>query len=1056
MKGRVRSIKIPYRIWLFAATLSIGQSAFSSETTLDVFPVGEEIAQQKKVTEVSGVVSDNLGPIIGAAVTIKGMGTGVITDLDGKFRIKVPDGATIVVSYVGYDIKEIRYKGERNLNIVMSENVQQLEEVQIVAYGAQKKVTVTGALSSIGNDELLKSPVASMANALTGKVTGLASVQSSGQPGADDATLYIRGVGSLSTELSQPLMLVDGVERSFYQLDPNDVENITVLKDASATAVFGVRGANGVILVTTKRGASGKTRINFTTTYAMQMPSRIPEFANSYDYASAYVNAQRHDGVSENQLAFSPDVIEKFRTNSDPLVYPSTSWTDMMIKSSALQTQHNFNVSGGSERVKYFASLGVFTQDGLFETFENSNDKGFKYNRYNYRINMDINVTKTTAMQINLGGYLNDKQEPNYNNGTYTDLKYLFRDVYTAVPFAGTGVVDGQWIITDTKLFSVGNYADGLNTYYGKGYNNQTQNMLNFDFKLEQKLDMLTKGLKLHVKGAYNSSVTVNKRREGRENRFEAIYDANNQLILKKTQDYQKLGYAATTGQTRDWYLEAAMNYSRDFGFHHVSALAMYNQSMTYYPYRSPSEFIGIPRSYVGLVGRATYDYKTRYLLDVSVGYNGSENFAKGQRFGLFPAGSLGWIVSEENFFKPIKKVVTYLKFRGSYGIVGNDRVSDYSRFLYLPDKYLISSGNYSFGTNTGTLIAGAAESKKGNPNVTWETSAKQNYGLDAKFFADRLSLNVDYFIEHRKNILKSRTVNPDYLAVNLPIANIGKVDNKGYEINLKWEDRVGKVRYNIGGNLSYAKNEIIFIDEIKYPYAWMQTEGKPVNQQFGYVFDGYFTAEEVANYESQKGKEGSIADQGTGYIPLEGDVKYKDLNGDHRIDEKDVRDIGYPIYPLYTAGVNMGFSWKGFDFSMTWSGAFQTSRLLDSMYRTPFGQSNNSAIMQYMIDEAWTPDKGNSAKAPALSFRSKSHNYMDSDLWLRDASYVRLKNIEVGYSFPSSLMKKVHIGSLRIFASGYNLLTFDNLKVSDPEAKPDGAAYPLIKVVNVGLKVGF
>lgn len=1058
-KRRVGSIKVPCRMWLLVAALSSGQSAFSSgiEPNSLSAPAVEETAQQKKVIEVSGTVSDNMGPVIGATVAVKGTSTGVITDMDGNFKLKVPVGATIVVSYIGYQNKEIQYKGEKNLKIQLSEDVTELQEVQVIAYGSQKKVTVTGALSSIGNDELLKSPVASMANALTGKVTGLASVQSSGQPGADDATLYVRGVGSLSVDLSQPLTLVDGVERSFSQLDPNEVESITVLKDASATAVFGVRGANGVILVTTKRGTQGKAKVNFSTTFAWQMPSRVPEFAGSYEYATTYNNAQIHDGVTSDQLAFSEDVVEKFRTNSDPIMYPNTSWTDMLIKNSALQTQHNFNISGGSERVKYFASLGVFTQDGLFKTFDNGNDKGFKYNRYNYRINMDVSVTKTTSMQINLGGYLNDKQEPNYNNGTYQDLKYLFRDIYTAVPFAGAGVVDGKWVVTDQDLFSVGNYYDGLNTYYGKGYNNRAQNMLNFDFKLEQKLDMLTKGLTAHVKGAYNSGVTITKRREGRADKYEAIYD-NGVLAYRKTQDKQKLGYSESTGQSRNWYLEAALNYKRDFGNHHVSALAMYNQSMTYYPFEgnSPSEFIGIPRSYVGLVGRATYDYKTKYLLDLSVGYNGSENFAEGQRFGLFPAGSLGWIMSEESFFRPVKKFVNYLKFRASFGIVGNDRVSDYSRFLYLPDKYLISSGSYSFGTNTGTLIAGAAESKKGNPDVTWETSEKQNYGIDAKFINDRLSVNFDYFIEHRKNILRARTVSPGYLAVSLPIANIGKVDNKGYEINVKWEDRINEVRYYVGANLSYAKNKIVFIDEIRYPYEWMQTEGKPVGQQFGYVFDGYFTEEEAANYESLKGQPGGIADQGSGYSPLAGDVKYKDLNGDGKIDEKDIRDIGYPKYPFYTAGMNMGFSWKGFDFSMTWAGAFKTSRMLSEMYRVPFGQSNNSAIMKYMIEDAWTPEKGNSAKAPAISFKSKSHNYQASDLWLRDASYIRLKNIEVGYSLPTSLLKKAHIGSLRIFLSGYNLLTFDSFKVSDPESDPDGTAYPLIKVVNVGLKVGF
>ena len=1056
MERRVSSIKIPCRIWLLAAGLSFGQTAFSSGTDIDNLPMSQAIAQQKKVTEVTGIVSDSSGPVIGATVMVKGSKTGVITDLDGKFSIKVPDGATIVVSYIGYSNKEIQYKGEKTLKVSLSENVHELQEVQVVAYGSQKKVTITGALSSIGTEELLKSPVASMANALTGKVTGLASVQSSGQPGADDATLYVRGVGSLSTSLSQPLMLVDGVERSFFQLDPNEVENITILKDASATAVFGVRGANGVILVTTKRGTAGKAKISFTTTYAWQMPSRVPEFAGSYDYANAYTNAQRHDGVAESQLAFSPEVIEKFRTNSDPLIYPNTDWVDMLINKSALQTQHNFNISGGSERVRYFASLGVFTQDGLFKTFEeNGNDKGFKYNRYNYRVNMDIDVTKTTSMQVNLGGYLNDKQEPNFNNGTYTDLKFLFRDIYTAAPFAGAGVVDGRWITSNPKNFGVKLSDDAMNVYYGKGYNTRTQNTLNFDFQLVQKLDMVTKGLKAHVKGAYNSGVTISKRREGRSNKYEAIYNSDGQMVYKLLQDYQKLGYSESTGLSRNWYMEAALNYSRNFKDHHVSALAMYNQSMTYYP-SGPSEFSGIPRSYVGLVGRATYDYKTKYLLDLSVGYNGSENFAKGQRFGLFPAGSIGWIISEESFFKPIKKAVTYLKLRASYGIVGNDRVSDNSRFLYLPDKYITSSGNYNFGSTNNGNTAGAAEASKGNPNVTWETSAKQNYGLDAKFLKDRLSLNFDYFIEHRKNILIARTVDPGYLAVKLPIANIGKVNNQGYEINLKWDDQIGKVRYFVGANLSYAKNEVVFIDEIRYPHDWMQTEGKPVGQQFGYIFDGYFTEEEAKNYEAQKGKEGGIADQGTGYKPLAGDVKYRDLNGDHKIDDKDKRDIGYPIYPLYSGGVNMGISYKGFDFSMTWSGAFKTSRLLSAMYRVPFGENNNSAIMKYMIEEAWTPEKGDAAKAPAISINSKAHNYMDSDLWLRDASYVRLKNIEAGYSFPSELTKKLHIGSLRIFMSGYNLLTFDNLKVTDPEANPDGTAYPLIKVVNVGLKVGF
>lgn len=1018
---------------------------------------GVEVTQQSKVKLVTGEVYDDQGPVIGATVMVKGTTNGQITDVDGKFSLRVPVGATIVVSFVGYEEKEIVYKGEERLRIPMSEDITQLQEVQVIAYGTTKKVTVTGALSSVGTDEILKSPVGSVGNALAGKVPGLSAVQSSGQPGADDATLYVRGVGSLSTGLSSPLCLVDGVERSFTQIDPNEIEDITVLKDASATAVFGVRGANGVILVTTKRGQEGKAKVSFSTSMSLQMPTKIPEFANSYEYATTYNQAQLRDGVSEDNLMFSDEMIEAFRTHSDPILYPDVDWTDLMIKNAAWQTQHNLTISGGSDRVRYFASLGVFTQDGLFETFH-EHDKGFKYNRYNYRINMDIDVTKTTTMQINLGGRLNQTTEPNYNNGTYTDISYLYDNIYSATPFSGAGIVDGRWITSSNTIFeSFGTLNDGLGTYYGKGYNTTTGNTINFDFQLEQKLDFLTKGLKAHVKGAYNSGVSFNKRREGRPEEYEAVMGPNGEALVKKTAEQQTLGFKQTTGQSRDWYLEAAVNYQRDFGLHHVSALAMYNQTMKYY-YSTSGSFQGIPRSYVGFVGRVTYDWNTRYLLDLSIGYNGSENFAEGNRFGTFPAGSIGWILSEEKFMQSLKPYVSYLKLRASYGIVGNDILSDKSqRFLYLPDSYVLSTGSYNFGAITNNSLSGSKESKVGNPDLTWETSAKQNYGIDLHFFDSRLKTTFDYFIEHRKDILISRQINPGYLAISLPIVNMGKVDNKGYEVTVRWEDRVRDFSYYIGTSWSYAKNKVIFKDEIPQPFEWMRETGRPVGQQFGYVTDGFFTEEDAARYEEVKGQEGGIPNHGEGFTPKAGDVKYKDLNNDGKIDANDVSAIGYPTYPLLNGNLQAGFTWKGFDFSMTWAGAFKTSRLVSNIYRVPFGQMGNNSLLKYMIDDAWTPEKGNSAKAPAISLTgSKTNNYMDSDLWLRDASYVRLKNIELGYSFPQSLLQRIKISSLRLSVSGYNLLTFTDLDFCDPESNPNGKAYPLIKVVNFGLKVGF
>lgn len=824
MKNFFMSMKIPQKqVWLLTASLAFGQTAFSSENFVkELDSVTSAIVQQNRKTVV-GTVSDNYGPVIGASVVVKGTTQGVITDLDGNFKLEVPVGATIVISYIGYKEKEIVYKGEAELNVQLNENVQELQEVQVIAYGATKKVTVTGAMSSITANDVLKSPVSSIGNALAGKMPGLSAIQTSGQPGGDDPTVYVRGVGSLNESMSQPLFLVDGVERSFFQLDPNEVEDITVLKDASATAVFGVRGANGVILVTTKRGQEGKAKVSFSTSFALQTPTRLPEFANSYEYAMAYNNAQLHDGYTEDQLSFKPEAIEAFRTHSNPIAYPDMDWMDYLVRNTALQTQHNMTISGGSQKVRYFASLGVFTQDGLFNCYQKDYDDNYSYNRYNYRLNLDIDLTKTTQFRMNMGGRVNDKHTPGVDGESgLSNIETIFRGIYWATPFSGSGIVDGKWVWADARNISssFGDMRDAMYTYYGHGYDVTYGNTLNFDFLLEQKLNFITKGLKAHVKGAYNSSVSLTKKRRGKTPHYEPLIQPDGSTLLRRVDEENKLGYEEAIGRGKDWYVEAALNYKRDFGKHHVSGLVMYNQSITYYP-SGPSAFLSIPRSYIGLVGRATYDYNTRYLLDVNMGYNGSENFAPGKRFGLFPAFSVGWIMSEEKFMKPVKNFMDYLKVRVSYGIVGNDRVSDNSRFLYLPDVYNAANGGFFFGSGS-SITTGANEAKKGNPNVTWETAAKQNYGVDAYFFDSKLKVNFDYFIEHRRDILTTRGTDPGYLAVTLPTANIGKVDNKGYEINVNWRDKVNKLKYNIGFNISRTKNKIVYMDEVTYPYAYM------------------------------------------------------------------------------------------------------------------------------------------------------------------------------------------------------------------------------------------
>lgn len=1031
--------------------LTVGNALFAIPSGAEGKRLVSPVSAEQSQTEVKGTVTDKHGPVIGASVMIQGTRQGVLTDLNGNFTLNVPPaGARIVISCMGYEDKVIEYAGEPTLSIVIRESALLLDEVQVVAYGSAKKVTITGSMASVNTEDLLKTPVSSISNALTGKVPGLSTVQSSGQPGADDPRILIRGIGSLND--SNPLILVDGVERSFNQIDPNEIDDITVLKDASATAVFGVRGANGVILVTTKRGQEGTAKINFSSSVALQTPVRMPKFANSHDYATTYVNAQKHDGLPEDQWTFSPEIIDAFRTRSNPLAFPDTDWVNMIVKKTAPQTQHNLSLSGGTKSVRYFASLGLFTQDGLFRSFEKEYDSNFRYQRLNYRINLDVDLTENTLMRINLGGRLNDKRAPNYEKNS--DIRFLFRDIYWAPPFAGMGIIDGKWLTSDSKRFSKlpGDLRDALYPYYGKGYNQSLGNVLNFDFTLEQRLDFLAKGLKAHFKSSYNSGLTYFKMFKGNEPRYEVLLQSDNSVKYRKVGDKTALSFEDKTSQSRDWYLEGALNYRRDFGDHHLSGLMMYNQSMKYY---QGGGFNGIPRGYVGFVGRLTYNYAMRYLLDANLGYNGSENFAKGKRFGIFPAVSVGWTVSEEPFMQRIKPFVSYMKIRASYGVVGNDR-TDW-RFLYLPDSYSASSGGYLFGTGLGTYYPGADEMKKGNPDITWEKAAKQNYGVDVNFFDQKLKLVFDWFKEDRRDILTSRKILPGYLEVDLPVENIGKVGNSGCEVSFTWRSRVRSFSYYIGANLSYAKNTIVYEDEVPYPYEYMRRTGKPVGQPFGFKTDGFFSEQDVIAYAGNKGKEGGIPDHGEGFVPKPGDVKYRDLNGDRLIDDLDKSAIGYPVYPLLSGGLNLGFSYKGFDLSMTVSGAAMTSRYIGGIFRNPFGDTNSRSLMQYMVTEGWTPEKGDKASAPAITFTNKTNNYRDSDLWLRDASYLRLKNIEAGYSLPGKAVGKLGLGSLRFYVTGYNLFTLDRLKILDPESPAnDSSMYPLITVVNTGVKIGF
>ena len=1035
-----RLFPVAILLFLFLSVPLKGYSneAFSSE------------GMQQNTVKVTGTVKDTNGePIIGANVMVVGSATGVITDIDGNFTLNVPVGSKLQFSFIGYKEQVVPVKKGISLNIVLEEDAQMLGEVEVVAYGVQKKVSVTGAISSMRGDDLLKTPAGSISNILSGQVTGISSVQYSGEPGADAADIYVRGIAT--TNNATPLIQVDGVERDFSQIDPNEIESVTILKDASATAVFGVRGANGVILITTKRGAEGKAKISFTTSAGVNVRTKELEFANSYQYAS-YVNMMRtNDG---NEPLYSDEQLAAFRDHTNPLLYPDINWIDYCMNKAAFQSQHNVSISGGTNNMRYFVSAGLFTQDGMFKQFNLTDDFNFDYKRYNYRANLDFDISKTTLLSVNIGGRVESKRTPESGE----DQNQLFRKLYWAVPFASAGIVDGKYIKTNADYVTKPG-ADGLESYYGKGFRNQTTNVLNLDLVLDQKLDFITKGLSIKLKGSYNSSYSTTKIASSSVATYTPVVDDKGAITYKKSGSDSQTSYReGDYGKGRDWYMELALNYNRKFGNHSVTGLFLYNQSKRYYP---GGTYDYIPTGYVGLVGRVTYDWKTRYLAEFNVGYNGSENFNPENRYGFFPAGSIGWIVSEEPFFAPIKKVVNYFKVRATLGMVGNDNYAG-QRFLYLPGSYGYGQNNDHngpggfFGQNIGNAKPGAWEATQSNPYAKWETAVKQNYGLDFNILNDHLSVSADYFIEKRRDILRTPDYLPGILGMTLPAINVNKVENKGFEIQAKWNDRIGTdYRYWANFNISFARNKIVFMNEVEQNEPWMYQTGRRINSRSMYKFWGFYDETADLRYQEEFGI--PISDHGITLQP--GDAVYVDLNKDGKLDGNDAtRDIGFTDLPEYTAGLNLGFSWKNFDFSMQWTGAWNVDRML-SEFRQPLGDTQNKGLLLYQYENTWRSSEDSyTAKFPRITATNRKNNFeKGSDLYLINASYLRLKNIEIGYNFDFPFMRKLKLNSCRMYVNGYNLLTFTAFDWGDPESRQsDRPNYPLTRVFNIGLKLGF
>lgn len=1006
--------------------------------------------------QISGKVTDGKtgNALEGATIEVMETTLSALTDKDGMFTLTLPSAnRKIKASYIGYKDTIVSITAGQNfVHITLNFVATELEDVVVVGFGTQKKQTVTGAISSITTKELVQSPVANISNSLAGRFPGLSALQRSGEPGLDASSIKIRGIGSLSSGTeSDPLILIDGIPRdNMNQIDPNEIASLTILKDASATAVYGVRGANGVILVTTRQGQRGKTTVSASSNIAIQSPTQLPDFLGSYEHALLRNESAINDGMAPY---FSNEVLEKFRNNSDPILYPNNDWVGLLVKDNALQQQHNVNISGGSKGVRYFISTGYFNQQGNYNTgdFDYGYDPTPRYNRYNFRSNIDIDFTKKLSGAIRVASQYGRR---NFAPQGASDL--FFNALNT--PYSGPGVIDGKLVtsyINDplggssipTRGYSV--FSDVLDNGYGV----QLISNMNLNFTLNYDLSSLINGLSIKGTYAYDNTYTRLSYRVKAIDIYSVLVNNDGSYQLIKNNDAGNFSSSQGTSQSyRKNYVEFSVNYNRRFNSHHFTGLILYNQSKEYdagYQYN-------VPRTILGLAGRVTYSYQGKYLAEINAGYNGSENFPDNKRFGFFPAYSLGWIVSDEKFFPKVNSI-NFLKIRGSYGEVGNDKIGG-DRFLYLPDTYTFLTGatnGYYFGTYgvARNRYNGSRENKIGNPNVTWERALKTNIGVELIMFNRQLNITGDFFIEKRNNILVNLGTIPALVAANLPAANVGEVKNKGYEVEVKWAQSINnQLSYYISANIAYTKNRILYRDEPTPPYYWMAQTGFSVGQLKGYRTNGlYNTRAEVSNRPFY-----SFA----GNAIQRGDLKYVDIDGDGIIDQNDIVPVGYSNeIPEYSGGISAGLNYKGFDFSVLFSGVTNFSGLFIDGWGNayiPLWRQTLSKFMERWNEERY--EKGATINYPRLSNTLTTNpNAQNSDFLAVDMSYIRLKNIEIGYTVNTSLSRKKGIERIRFYVNGNNLFLWSGFKDMDPDAT-DGSRmlYPPMRVINCGLNVQF
>lgn len=998
-------------------------------------------AQDRNVT---GVILDETDTgIAGAYVVVKGETRGAMTDDQGRFNISVSPSDVLVASFLGYMDEEVTVGNQTNLTIKLIPQANELEEVVKVAYGTQRKASVIGSISTVDMTTLAQSQ-GNLSTSLAGKLAGVVAIQKTGEPGAS-ADFWIRGVSTFGAN-STPLILVDGVERSMDMVDTEDIASLSILKDASATALYGVRGANGIVLITTRRGAESKPQINIKVETGVTSPVRLPEMASTGEFIDFLNNMYVNSG---QQAIFSDYDKEMFLSGSDPDLYPSVDWVNEVFKNQAMTTKANVSVTGGTKSVRYYVGGSYYLEDGILNTAANDRyDAQMSYQKFNFRTNVDINLTKSTVLGMNLSTQFTVKNSP--AAGLDALLQQTMIMTPTAIPLK----------YSDGTLAAIKGASNPYNLLNEKGYSNASSNVAQSTVSLTQDFsDFVTEGLTARIAFSFDATNTNTLNRNISPKTYRAIGrdEATKALQYEVIDDYA--GYITLgTAHSGKRYInfEGSINYERQFAYaHRVSAMVLY--SMRSLSYTHPGSYIAaFPYKSMGVAARATYSYKDRYFAEFNMGYNGSENFAPGHRFGFFPAVAVGYMMSNEDWWDGIKNVVNTLKIKASYGKVGNDQIGGSRRFAYNTTINTSATGA-AWGTvpnssATGyTTVGGITTDEEGNAFVEWEEATKANVGIELGLFNDFL-LQADLFQDYRDGIFLMRQSTPSAVGLQKDqYVNIGEMLNRGFDMSAQY-DHVFANGFSISAraNFTFNRNRLIYNDQPSQVEEYLNEVGFAYGQRKGLIACGLF--KDQADIESWP-------TQTFGEVQP-GDIKYKDINGDGQVDQYDKVAIGYTTIPEINYGFGLSIGYKGFDASVFFNGVDHVSRQIggSNLYGASSSPQLTGQVFKDVAKNHWTVENQNTnAPYPRLGTTRSNNNVQTSDYWTRDMSFLRLKNAEIGYTFPKKWTKKAGIQALRLYVSGTNLLTFSGFKLWDPELDTAyGTKYPITRNISLGLNINF